>query len=332
MAACDGGKVSTRAGHEGKGRVSRFDELRDYALWAVGLKAARLPAVRASWLTARFVKEYLLWTVAPLPFVVPWLAWLGARGALVDALFPGSWDAAFGARLDANCRLWLSSYGAAFLWYHGARLVPRWRALKYDARCPDPRFVAEEAARSLGGIVVLTVMQLGYARVRGPAGPAAVPPVSHLAAGALTIMLWADLHFYATHRLLHTPRLFRAIHRTHHRSHNVDPFSGLSMHPLEHLLYFSAFLLPGLPFWTANLVSVVMVVWPIPAHLGYGPFDKHHWDHHTRFNYCYGSSMLWDELLGTAAPDRGAKATSAAAARRAAEARAQRALVLADAE
>ena len=145
------------------------------------------------------------------------------------------------------------------------------------------------------------------------------------------VALWADFHFYATHRLLHTPALFRAIHKTHHRSHNVDPFSGLSMHPLEHLLYFSALLLPGAPLWVTNLISIAMVVNPIPAHLGYGPLDRHHWDHHTRFNWNFGSSMLWDVLLGTAAPKRGAS-LSAAAAARAAEARNQRALCVGGAD
>ncbi|KAK7242136.1 N2-acetyl-L-ornithine:2-oxoglutarate 5-aminotransferase [Aureococcus anophagefferens] len=94
--------------------------------------------------------------------------------------------------------------------------------------------------------------------------------------------------------------------------------------PAEHLLYFSALLLPGAPLWVTNLISIAMVVNPIPAHLGYGPLDRHHWDHHTRFNWNFGSSMLCT-CLGTAAPKRGAS-LSAAAAARAAEARNQRAL------
>ena len=295
--------------------------------------ASVLPATfRVASLDASFAVEYGLWLVALFPFLLPWAAWHAARGTLVEALFPASWEADFVARLAATGGLWLSSYGLAFCVYRGARLFAWGRAAKYDPRVPGWRFVAGEALRSAGGIAVLAAMQVAVAaRARGAAGAAAVPPGPRLAAGAAVVALWADFHFYATHRLLHTPALFRAIHKTHHRSHNVDPFSGLSMHPLEHLLYFSALLLPGAPLWVTNLISIAMVVNPIPAHLGYGPLDRHHWDHHTRFNWNFGSSMLWDVLLGTAAPKRGAS-LSAAAAARAAEARNQRALCVGGAD
>lgn len=51
--------------------------------------------------------------------------------------------------------------------------------------------------------------------------------------------LWASLHFYCIHRLLHWPPLYHAAHALHHRNINVGPWSGISMHPFEHLLYFS---------------------------------------------------------------------------------------------
>ena len=80
------------------------------------------------------------------------------------------------------------------------------------------------------------------------------------------------------------------------------------MHPVEHLVYFSALLLPALldlfqaemvPFWVLSLLSVSLVIYPIPSHIGYAPFERHHWQHHTEFNYNYGSSQLFDVLFGT---------------------------------
>jgi sterol desaturase/sphingolipid hydroxylase (fatty acid hydroxylase superfamily) len=75
------------------------------------------------------------------------------------------------------------------------------------------------------------------------------------------------------------------------------------MHPIEHLVYFSAVLIPAVlkvaPFWVLNLISISLIVYPIPGHIGYAPFEKHHWLHHTEFNYNYGSSQLWDVLFGT---------------------------------
>ena len=57
--------------------------------------------------------------------------------------------------------------------------------------------------------------------------------------------IWSDIHFYATHRLIHWRPLYRLVHSLHHKNINVGPWSGLAMHPVEHLVYFSSVLL----FW-----------------------------------------------------------------------------------
>lgn len=51
--------------------------------------------------------------------------------------------------------------------------------------------------------------------------------------------LWASIHFYVIHRLIHWPPLYRSVHALHHRNVNIGPWSGISMHPVEHVLYFS---------------------------------------------------------------------------------------------
>ena len=56
------------------------------------------------------------------------------------------------------------------------------------------------------------------------------------------IWLFQDVHFYAVHRLIHWKPLYR-FHRLHHRNVTIGPWSGISMHPVEHLLYFSSLLL-----------------------------------------------------------------------------------------
>ncbi len=50
------------------------------------------------------------------------------------------------------------------------------------------------------------------------------------------------IHFYWIHRLIHWKPLYRISHYLHHKNINIGPWSGLSMHPLEHLLYFSGVL------------------------------------------------------------------------------------------
>lgn len=128
--------------------------------------------------------------------------------------------------------------------------------------------------------------------------------VTKLAFLLALLPVWGDLHFYVTHRLLHIVKpLYTRIHKVHHRSKNVDPWSGLSMHPLEHVVYFSALapflLLPQMPLFAVRKMSDGLVTGPIPDHIGLWPFDRHHFQHHVEFNYNYGASPFFDVIFGT---------------------------------
>ena len=57
------------------------------------------------------------------------------------------------------------------------------------------------------------------------------------------IQMWRLLHFYWVHRLSHCRPLYKARHYLHHKNINVGPWSGLAMHPIEHILYFSCILI-----------------------------------------------------------------------------------------
>ena len=65
----------------------------------------------------------------------------------------------------------------------------------------------------------------------------------YCAALLLFIPVWREAHFYAIHRLIHWPPLYRNVHRLHHTNVNPGPWLGLSMHPVEHALYFSGVVL-----------------------------------------------------------------------------------------
>ncbi len=52
-----------------------------------------------------------------------------------------------------------------------------------------------------------------------------------------------DAHFYFIHRLLHCGFLYRRFHALHHKNTDIGPWSGMSMHPVEHVLYFSGILI-----------------------------------------------------------------------------------------
>jgi len=59
----------------------------------------------------------------------------------------------------------------------------------------------------------------------------------------LAIPMIRDAHFYFIHRLLHYPMFYKRFHALHHKNVDIGPWSGMSMHPVEHVLYFSGILL-----------------------------------------------------------------------------------------
>ncbi len=130
----------------------------------------------------------------------------------------------------------------------------------------------------------------------------------------LVIPVFREAHFYFIHRLIHWPPLYRTVHRIHHNNANPGPWSGLAMHPLEHVLYFSGVLL----HWVvpSNPVHVMFHLQHLafsPAH-GHNGFDKvklrngvllntdHyvHYLHHKYFEVNYGDGLVpFDRLFGT---------------------------------
>ena len=131
---------------------------------------------------------------------------------------------------------------------------------------------------------------------------------------AFAIPFWLSIHFFPTHRLLHWQPLYNIAHHLHHRNTNTGPWTGISMHPLEHLIYFTVFFL----WWLvpAHPVLVIMTglyqgIEPSVAHAGFsrlrlaGGFhvpagDRFHHFHHRFFHINYGNSMApLDKPMGS---------------------------------
>jgi sterol desaturase/sphingolipid hydroxylase (fatty acid hydroxylase superfamily) len=129
----------------------------------------------------------------------------------------------------------------------------------------------------------------------------------------LLIPLWRELHFYAVHRLIHWPPLYKTVHSLHHRNTNPAPWSGLSMHPVEHLLYFSAvaihWVVPSHPIH-AMFNSFHLMMAPVPGHAGFervevgsASFETggyNHYLHHKYFEVNYADGAIpFDKWFGS---------------------------------
>jgi len=130
----------------------------------------------------------------------------------------------------------------------------------------------------------------------------------------LLIPIFRETHFYFIHRLIHWPPLYRTVHKLHHNNINPGPWSGLAMHPVEHILYFSGVLIHWVvPSHPLHVVFHLQHLAFSPAQ-GHNGFDKvmlgdkslldadhyNHYLHHKYFEVNYGDGLVpIDKWLGT---------------------------------
>ncbi|MYJ36398.1 MAG: sterol desaturase family protein, partial [Acidimicrobiaceae bacterium] len=131
------------------------------------------------------------------------------------------------------------------------------------------------------------------------------------------------------------------VHYLHHRNVNPGPWSGLSMHPVEHMMYLSMFVLwwvvPAHPFILILTLSSNSIATAV-THSGFERYelgrrggrsmkgaDYFHHLHHRYFECNYGNRPVpLDRLFGTfhdGTPEAHAKMRQRMKARRAARTR-----------
>ncbi|MEM7177710.1 MAG: sterol desaturase family protein [Pseudomonadota bacterium] len=223
-----------------------------------------------------------------------------------------------------NLALMILVAGGLHLWFHAWKR--QGKALKYDPREMGGKIRAFTFKSQLwdnvfwslaSGVTVWTVyealmlwaMANGYA----PVLTWSESPVFFVALFFLT-PVWISLHFYWIHRWLHWPPLYKLAHALHHRNTNVGPWSGLSMHPVEHLMFFSSvlihFVIPAHPIHIIfHLQHQALTA--ATSHTGFEGLlvkDKnqlalgtfHHQMHHRYFECNYGNlEMPWDKWFGS---------------------------------
>jgi sterol desaturase/sphingolipid hydroxylase (fatty acid hydroxylase superfamily) len=121
------------------------------------------------------------------------------------------------------------------------------------------------------------------------------------------IPVWRSIHFYFAHRFLHFTPLYKQVHSLHHRNTDPEPFSGLCMHPVEHLYYYSC-VLPSLVLTLSPYAflwnGVHLLLSPAASHSGWEDHfqsDTFHYLHHRFFecNYAGLDAAFMDIWFGT---------------------------------
>lgn len=218
--------------------------------------------------------------------------------------------------LVRNLVLAIAVYGAWHLWLYSWR--KQGANFKYNRQWPK----AKSAAFTFGnqtydnmfytlasGVPIWTAYEVlllwAYANGFAPLITFAEHPVGFIAVFFLVPFIH-EVGFYLAHRFLHWPPLYRVAHSLHHRNVNPGPWSGLSMHPIEHVIYFSSsllfFIIPAHPIHMLNLVSRLGLA-PAQGHTG---FDRvvmgeessldtsyyAHYLHHKYFEVNYSDGMV----------------------------------------
>ena len=144
-------------------------------------------------------------------------------------------------------------------------------------------------------------------------------PLWYLPLAPLIYLFLHDSWFYWTHRLMHRPAWFRAMHAVHHASRPPTAWAAMSFHPWEAVT--GAIVIPLLVFVVPihvamlGLVLLVMTVMGVTNHMGWEMFPRklvhsalggwlitasHHQRHHEEYRCNYGLYFrFWDRLCGT---------------------------------
>ncbi|MEL7485745.1 MAG: sterol desaturase family protein [Pseudomonadota bacterium] len=223
--------------------------------------------------------------------------------------------------------IWARYFAVAGLFYAllWGRPPHKVRARRLAERKPGRDIVLHEVKMSLissaiyaaPGAIILEAYKAGGTAIYDDIG--GVLGWIYMPISILIYLVIHDAYFYWTHRAMHHPKLFRAMHLTHHRSRQPTPWGAFSFHPWEAAI--SAWLLPAAAFFipihagAVFFLLIFMTFCSVVNHAGWEIFPKsltdgafgshfisasHHNVHHRDYNANFGLYFrFWDRVMGT---------------------------------
>src|SRR5688572_3692094 len=123
-----------------------------------------------------------------------------------------------------------------------------------------------------------------------------------------------ETYYYWLHRWMHTPRIFKIVHKVHHESLKPTVFTAFSFHPLEAFLQFLFFLLIiiiiPIHFTRLGFAFAILTACAVISDGGFEIYSAgitkhfigatHHCRHHRDFRKNFGLTFTWwDKLMNT---------------------------------
>eukprot|EP01084_Bolivina_argentea_P002568 4748_1 len=214
-----------------------------------------------------------------------------------------------------------------YLTHSNKKFVKKLAAKKFNSEMPDNEQWTRDRFWSLSGTVIAAIHELimiylwkyGYAEYYMSFWSRPVYSVFW----SFFMVWWRHFHFFFVHRMIHPwfgsksafksvdigRILYDKVHSLHHKSYNPGPWSGLSMHPVEHIFYYSCVWFPAL-FIPQHPICFMInkfhaTISPAPGHDGYdspiggGSGGYFHYLHHAHYECNYGTDMVpLDKLFG----------------------------------
>ncbi|KAL8746812.1 MAG: hypothetical protein Q9190_001217 [Brigantiaea leucoxantha] len=177
--------------------------------------------------------------------------------------------------------------------------------------------VALEIKQTLTSLPVMAIFTVVFffAEVRGYAklydAPSEAPFALYNALQFPFFIMFTDFFIYWIHRTLHHPRVYKTLHKPHHKWIMPTPYASHAFHPLDGFAqsipyHVFPFLFPLQKFAYIVLFTFINI-WTIFIHDGEYVANSSiingaacHTMHHLYFNYNYGQfTTLWDRMGGS---------------------------------